>query len=725
MLVVFAVALGIRVLHVWLIHREPFFTLRLGDADVYDAWARRIAAGDWVGHQVFYQAPLYPYFLAVIYLTLGPAVLTVRLVQAVLSAAACALLAGAGWRLFSKQAGLVAGFMLALYPPSIFLDTLLQKSALDLFFLCLALWLLSRLLAAPGRAVAWWLGVSLGGLMLVRENTLILVAPLLVWFALQRAWSPRRRLALAGLFVAGLGVVLVPVAIRNGMVGGEFYVTTAQFGPNFYIGNNPHADGTYKSLRPMRGRAAVERKDATTLAERALGRTLTPAEVSGYYTGQALDFIRTQPGRWVQLLLRKFALTWNTTEIADTEDQYTYAGLSWPLRLEAIWNLGVLAPLACLGLWSTRDDWRRLWLLHLMLAAYVASVVLFYVFARYRYPMVPFLVLFAAAGVTRLRAFVRERGRGDIAGCAAATVAVAVFCNWPMIPRNRLEAVTHYNFGVGFERRHQPALAVQEYHAALALDPALVVAHNDLGLLLGRQGHLRQAARELETVVRLDPTYATAQNNLGVVLGQQGDLRDALAHFEAAIRIDPRNAEAHNNLGQMLAAQGRITDARAEYEQAARLDPRYAEARRNLARLDAAQGRFAEAAAEYRQALALAPDDAATHAALAQVLVRTGDVDQAAAEFQRAVALRPDDPAILNDFGILLAGAGRLDAAAAQFQRAIVVAPDGAEAHNNLGIVLAQQGHTAEAAAEFRQAISLDPGYDEARRNLARLHVRP
>ncbi len=75
------------------------------------------------------------------------------------------------------------------------------------------------------------------------------------------------------MFLAGLAIVLVPVAARNSYVGGGFYVTTSQFGPNFYIGNNPAADGTYQSLRFGRGAPEYERQDATELAERALRKT--------------------------------------------------------------------------------------------------------------------------------------------------------------------------------------------------------------------------------------------------------------------------------------------------------------------------------------------------------------------------------------------------------------------------------------------------------------------
>src|SRR5947209_20630825 len=68
---VFAVALAIRLVHMWQIRNAPFFDVLLGDARGYDEWAQRIAAGDWLGKEPFFQAPLYPYFLAAIYSTLG------------------------------------------------------------------------------------------------------------------------------------------------------------------------------------------------------------------------------------------------------------------------------------------------------------------------------------------------------------------------------------------------------------------------------------------------------------------------------------------------------------------------------------------------------------------------------------------------------------------------------------------------------------------------------
>src|SRR5205085_8788818 len=111
-LVIFAVALAVRLVHVYQLKSTPFFDTLLGDAHGYDLWAQRLAAGDWIGTDVFYQAPLYPYFLGVVYSIFGRDLLIVRIVQALIGSASCVLLGMAGARLFSKRVGLIAALAL-------------------------------------------------------------------------------------------------------------------------------------------------------------------------------------------------------------------------------------------------------------------------------------------------------------------------------------------------------------------------------------------------------------------------------------------------------------------------------------------------------------------------------------------------------------------------------------------------------------------------------------
>src|SRR5436190_20533470 len=116
--IVFAVALLVRLLYIWQIRPSPFFDTLLGDARAYDEWAQRIAGGDWIGRDVFYQASLYPYFLGLLYTMFGHDLMAVRIAQAILGSSACVLLALTARALFSDRVGLVAGLMLALYAPA-------------------------------------------------------------------------------------------------------------------------------------------------------------------------------------------------------------------------------------------------------------------------------------------------------------------------------------------------------------------------------------------------------------------------------------------------------------------------------------------------------------------------------------------------------------------------------------------------------------------------------
>ena len=142
---IFLVAVTLRAFHLWQLRRSPFATVLLGDSRAYDSWGQRIAGGEWIGHDVFYQAPLYPYFLGTLYAIAGHHLPMVRVVQAIIGSVSCVLLALASRALISNRAGLVAGLMLASYAPAIFFDALIKKSVLDVFFVCVSLCLIANI----------------------------------------------------------------------------------------------------------------------------------------------------------------------------------------------------------------------------------------------------------------------------------------------------------------------------------------------------------------------------------------------------------------------------------------------------------------------------------------------------------------------------------------------------------------------------------------------------
>src|SRR5262245_46774615 len=139
---IFAIALVIRLIHLWQIESIPLFYHLAGDGRTYDEWAQRIAAGDWLGKGVFYQAPLYPYFLGVLQALVGHNLWLIRMVQIILGSLACAVLFLVAQKIFSRAAGVAAGLLLAGYAPAIFFDGLIEKSILDLVLLIALLYCL-------------------------------------------------------------------------------------------------------------------------------------------------------------------------------------------------------------------------------------------------------------------------------------------------------------------------------------------------------------------------------------------------------------------------------------------------------------------------------------------------------------------------------------------------------------------------------------------------------
>lgn len=545
----------LRLTHIAFLAQAPFWDYKIGDAARYDAWAHEIASGDWLGQKAFYQAPLYPYFLAVLYSVLGDKLLLVRLVQAGLGSLSCCLLAAAGWNLFGRRAGLIAGWTLAVYAPSIFLEGLLQKSVLDLLFICLILWYFSR----ESRQSSGWnglgLGASLGGLALCRENAVVLL-PLfgvwIVWNAWRRTVTskgiavscPReksvpgwgrveadrcvgsKKLRRAGLAAATwmLGSVLTlgPVAFRNYWVSGEWHLTTSQLGPNFYIGNNPQADGYYQPLEFARGDAQYEQADAVAIAEAARGRRLTAREVSQYYLAQSMEFICQKPVQWLSLLGHKFLLSLNRLEIIDTEDQYVAARYSPILWLCGCFgHFGTVLALGWIGLVQTRKRWPELWPLYVMLALFWLTLIAFFVFGRYRFPIVPVLILFASPVLGRMSRRWQRCGWGGLRetfnrqATMSWSASLLLLCAClPLISWPAAAATTYNNFAIQALLRQDWERARDFVESSLRANPRCALAYNSRGVLSRELGELDAAAHDFELALRLAPEYQTARRNL-------------------------------------------------------------------------------------------------------------------------------------------------------------------------------------------------------------------
>jgi 4-amino-4-deoxy-L-arabinose transferase-like glycosyltransferase len=496
-----ALALTLRLIHIRALAAEPVFGVLLGDAQRYVEWAREIAAGNWIGTGAFYQAPLYPYAVAALFSLSGESLDAIRVAQALAGAAACVLVAVAGHAFFEWRVGVLAGLALALYPPAIFFDGHIQKSSLDLLLMAAMLATVANY-QIDGRT-RWLvaLGVALGLFTLNRENARALFPLLAAWLLLWRrdlTIAPRARLV--GVFTLATLLPIAPVALRNYVVSGELLISTSQLGSNFYIGNHAGASGVYEPLLPDRGTVEYEQQDAMRLASEAAGRPLSAGEVSDYWLGRALDEIRGDVGGWMRLMARKALLAVNTVEAADTESLAFHADHSRLLRVLTPLTFGLWLSIAVVGIALTAREWRRLAVLYGIGLVFLMSIVVFFVLARYRHPVVAVVMLFAAAGIVGAAGAWRERPR-QLSIAIACALAIALVVNRPM---QMTSDESYGNFGGELLRLERPREALPLLVKAVELLPNEPAVRLDLALAHVHLGDHAAAAREYAAVARLE-----------------------------------------------------------------------------------------------------------------------------------------------------------------------------------------------------------------------------
>jgi tetratricopeptide (TPR) repeat protein len=529
---------AVRLGHWWALRQGPFVAFPIMDSAVYLEWGRAIAAGDWLGQGEFFLAPLYPYVLAAM-LALGGSVDTVYLAQ--ITAAVLGLLAlyRAGSRLESARIGLLAAALAALCGPLVFHDVLLVKES---FAASLTAGLLATLLRPDLeiRLRPWLLAGTIWGLVgLLRENAILLL-PFLAGAIWIRRPRPRPFLGALGALLAGYALVALPFVARSLAVTGSPF-PTFNAGFNLYIGNNPRATGTYQPIVPGKTLPEAEGREPVRVASELVGRKLTPGQASRYWTGRSLAWMVEEPRAFLRLQARKLGLYWRFYEWPDSVDYYWAREESPALRLAFV-ELGGLALLAAGALWVLRRRLRPWAPVLLLVVGWTAATVAFFVFSRFRVPMLPALCLLAAVPVERtLVAFRAGRHRAAVVGAALVTLALLFPHALGHEPDRNLVA---YNLAGVLAETGDLEGARQAYLEALAAAPDDFAVMLRLGDLALGQGRLPEAAAWYERATRARPEADDPWAQYGRVLALQGQGTLASQALERALALNPENITA-------------------------------------------------------------------------------------------------------------------------------------------------------------------------------------
>jgi 4-amino-4-deoxy-L-arabinose transferase-like glycosyltransferase len=474
---------------------DPFFELLTTDARLYHQWAIEIAGGNWLGEGVFVLAPLYAYFLGLVYAAFGAGVEVAMIANALLGVLSCVLVVAVGRRLFDRRVALIAGAMIAADSTSIFFGGMLATANLVVPLVLLLVLAAQRAHESPS-AVRWFsAGLALGLCALAWQVLLLIVPYLLVWPVFSVRSSASRRASWAVLALAGMAVVILPVSARNFAVADQFALVNAGGGIALYAGNHPHAKGTYGMPRRYSriiADAPIERQQLfAEVADQISGRKLGPSEVSAFWARETFEYISTHPYQWLRHEARKFGLFWNAAELWNERSPTAEREFSWVRRLPLI-SFAVAGSFALLGMGIFAREWKRLFLVYAVIEFHLIVGLVFSVLARDRLSALPALYLFASAAACWLWDRMRSR---QLRTFAAGIVALG-FAAWLVnLPLNRENlAMAYYRLGDRFAQLEQWDAATESFGRSLNRDPGAVSTWSNLALAFEARGDRVQDA---------------------------------------------------------------------------------------------------------------------------------------------------------------------------------------------------------------------------------------
>ncbi len=398
---VMAVALAARIAFVFILPPR----LMWPDPVEFEATARMLLEQGTYGLHTL-RPPGYPTFIAGIYALLGPNLIALRLVEALLATLSVGLIGWIGVRLFGRAAGWVAMLIAACHPMLAFMPSTTYSETVSIFLLSMTLVVMLGALERGG----WWrwalAGALLGAQTLIRPNVIALLPGLGLGFALLLRRRGRGWIAPALVTGLAFALSLAPWLIRNHRVHHEWFFVSTGGGRQLWLGNNPNASGITNRDLVIDPKVEAELQALPNYIAR-----------DRWYVAHALEFMRTQPGRAARLYVRKLG---NIFALYPETLTGTYVNPASRVS-QGIASVVLFAG-ALLGLTHLRRE-PGLWPLLGFTLTFVLATALAFSSMRYRLIVEPALLLMAGLGYARALPGARlARFLGE-PGAAEGTVA--------------------------------------------------------------------------------------------------------------------------------------------------------------------------------------------------------------------------------------------------------------------------------------------------------------
>ena len=665
--IVVGVAFALRLAFFYLnLRNNPAFHFPIMDSLYHHNWANDIAGGKLWGAEIFFRGPLYPYFLAFLYKIGGSSIAFAVLCQHIIGSLSCGLVYVLSREYFAERVALLAGLLAALYWTFVFFEGELLIVTVAIFLYLTCLLLLSISIRRPDVRFLIAGGIALGLSAIARPNVLAFVPAIPVVYYLTRGTNGRAaKPTVSGwktrsaIFLASSLIVIMPVMTRNYVVGGAFVPIASSGGVNFYIGNNPTSDGRTAIVPGTAAPWWGGNNEAIAIAERRLGRKLNPAEVSNYYFRLGLDFVASQPDRAASLMLKKLQMFWSMEERSNDKFIYFFwhlAGMN-KLPLPGFW---LIAPLAIFGgivPWRRR---KKLSVLYLFVLTYMLGVIAFFVNARFRLPVVPILIIFAAFAVWYLITVGRKNWKQLLKLSPILVVAILIVnYEYFTFRKSRQQHVTisHYTVANAYLQMDRIDEAIFHYRLArenYAKDPtpSYELIWRDVNLKLGtlywQRDECGKAIGVLSDVRGDYPKAIVVRGFLADCYFKTNQQARAYQLYTDILRVQPGNVQAVTGIAQIHHAKGETETAETILASITTPQtPVYVPAYQLLADIQRTTGKLDAAINSYMVILRQPGNEKEALLALSEVYVAKGQPAKAVETLERARPyFPPGDPTV-------------------------------------------------------------------------------
>ncbi|MDD5064516.1 MAG: tetratricopeptide repeat protein [Phycisphaerae bacterium] len=619
---IFCCALLVRLIFLAENFNDPFFNYRGIDARAYHWMAAGLLDGTWPGGKTFFWPPLYPLFLGLLYKTIGQNATIIKIVQAALGSLSCVLVYFIARIIFTGRfVPIAAALICCLCGTLVYFDVQLLPGNLDVLLELLIIFFL--LFASRRRQIIWWgvAGVFIG-LSAINRGTILLFLPIiLLWMymVLRGRWSidgeSERpafwKAAIALLLPAGL--IIFPVVLHNVRydtavvdkepkpVSLKQFVSTGFFPIGWYLGINVYL-GNHWELRKVNDIEhpdffAIYKRIENEPAEKGIQNTFGR---SRYLVRETLRHIFEKPTDFIKLMWLKVFQLFNGAEIPRNANIYAFRQHSVLLSV-LLWKKiiafpsGLIIPLGLVGIFLSRDLWRKHFLLLGCLLMQYLLLLIIFVTARYRLPTIPLLAIYAAFALDSFIRYIKDGAKRRAVVPVVLLVVLVLFCNSFTGKMEANHGYSEYiNLGNTLRSEGKTHEAIFYYEEAMKLAPNFPEAYINLGNVFARKGEIDQAVIHYKKALQYDTDSFDAHYNLAIVLVERGKHSEAVKHYVTALKLKPGDAEVHFDLANILAGLGKFDEAIAHYKEALNFKPDYLEARNNLAKVLAERGRLAE-----------------------------------------------------------------------------------------------------------------------------------